>query len=44
MTDTQLNLDDIAALTALANGIIPPDETDGGAAKKGRMDWTCLRR
>jgi len=32
MTDAQLNLDDIAALTALANGIIPADKTDAGAA------------
>ena len=31
MNETQIALDDIAALNALANGIIPPDETDGGA-------------
>ena len=30
--EPQITLDDIAALNALANGIIPPDETDGGAA------------
>lgn len=44
MTNAQLNLDDIAALRALANGSIPPDETDGGAARKSRMGWTCSRR
>jgi aldehyde dehydrogenase (NAD+)/phenylacetaldehyde dehydrogenase len=32
MIEPQLSLDDIAALNALARGIIPPDETDGGAA------------
>ena len=32
MTEPRINLDDIAALNALARGIIPPDETDGGAA------------
>src|ERR1041385_6681313 len=32
MSDARPNLDDIATLNALANGIIPPDETDGGAA------------
>src|SRR6266550_64345 len=32
MTEARITLDDIAALNALANGIIPPDETDGGAA------------
>jgi acyl-CoA reductase-like NAD-dependent aldehyde dehydrogenase len=32
MTDPRITLDDIAALNALARGIIPPDETDGGAA------------
>jgi hypothetical protein len=28
----QLNPEQLAALSALANGIIPPDESDGGAA------------
>ena len=32
MTETPVNLDDIAALAALANGIIPPDARDSGAA------------
>lgn len=32
MNNPNPNLDDIAALNALARGIIPPDETDGGAA------------
>src|ERR1041385_5560283 len=32
VSDARPNLDDIAALNALANGIIPPDKTDGGAA------------
>jgi len=32
MIEPQISLDDIAALNALARGIIPPDETDGGAA------------
>src|SRR6266550_7283843 len=32
MTEARITLDDIAALNALARGIIPPDETDGGAA------------
>lgn len=32
MNQPSPNLDDIAALKALARGIIPPDETDGGAA------------
>ena len=31
MKETPIALDDIATLNALANGIIPPDETDGGA-------------
>src|SRR2546427_9002229 len=31
MSDAQLNPDNLAALTALANGIIPPDQTDAGA-------------
>ena len=32
MTPARLNPEQIATLTALANGIIPPDEIDGGAA------------
>ena len=32
MTDRRPNLGDIAVLNALTNGIIPADETDGGAA------------
>jgi hypothetical protein len=32
MTAANLNFDQIAALTALANGIIPADESDAGAA------------
>ena len=32
MIPEQPSLDDIASLNALAGGIIPPDETDGGAA------------
>jgi hypothetical protein len=32
MSGTSFTPDDIAALSALANGIIPPDERDGGAA------------
>lgn len=32
MTDQRPNLRDIAVLNALANGIIPADKTDGGAA------------
>ena len=30
--ETSVSLDDIAALTALANGVIPPDSRDAGAA------------
>lgn len=30
--ETPISLDDIAVITALANGIIPPDEHDWGAA------------
>ena len=33
MTSETITLQDIAALTALANGIIPPDESDAGAAR-----------
>jgi acyl-CoA reductase-like NAD-dependent aldehyde dehydrogenase len=32
MTEPRITLDDIAAFNALARGIIPADETDGGAA------------
>ncbi|HUF63002.1 MAG TPA: aldehyde dehydrogenase family protein [Verrucomicrobiales bacterium] len=32
MKEPRIRLEDIAALNALANGIIPSDETDGGAA------------
>lgn len=32
MSETPVRLEDVAALTALAAGIIPPDERDGGAA------------
>ena len=32
MTETAITLQDIAALAALANGIIPADERDAGAA------------
>ena len=32
MNETRLSLDDIATLSALANGIIPADERDAGAA------------
>ena len=32
MAETVLTLDDIAALSVLANGIIPPDARDAGAA------------
>ena len=32
MTETPVSLDDLAALAALANGIIPPDARDTGAA------------
>jgi acyl-CoA reductase-like NAD-dependent aldehyde dehydrogenase len=32
MTEPSINLDAIAALDALARGIIPPDDTDAGAA------------
>src|SRR5258706_13104709 len=33
MTSESISLQDIAALTALANGIIPPDGSDAGAAR-----------
>jgi acyl-CoA reductase-like NAD-dependent aldehyde dehydrogenase len=32
MTDAQIKLKDIATLSALADGIVPPDEKDAGAA------------
>ncbi len=32
MNENPISMDDLAALTALANGIIPPDAADGGAA------------
>ena len=32
MTETPITLTDIATLAALANGIIPADERDAGAA------------
>ena len=33
MTETPVTLEDIAMLAALANGIIPADERDAGAAR-----------
>ena len=33
MTSESISLQDIAALTALANGIVPPDGSDAGAAR-----------
>src|SRR5258705_11738637 len=33
MTSESISLQDIAALTTLANGIIPPDGSDAGAAR-----------
>src|SRR5450432_2599094 len=32
MTETPVSLDDIAALSMLANGVMPPDSRDAGAA------------
>ncbi|MEW6305961.1 MAG: aldehyde dehydrogenase family protein [Verrucomicrobiota bacterium] len=50
MNETPITLADVAALSALANGIIPPDETDAGAgavhagatlAEKARRGPAC---